>query len=267
MKKWVVLSVMGALAFGFFMVPANAQNEVVEGWIPLKSEHFIVYYRGRDQKFPSLVLSQAEFYYDAIAVALGYSRRDNFWLWEKRCLIYLYPSKTEFHHETRQAEWSGGYAVADKRTIVSYLGDSQFLDSILPHELAHLVFRDFVGAHKPGIIPLWLDEGVAMSQEKAKREYFDRLVAQMISKKTWAPLKTLSQIRSLNGMDTHQSAIFYAESQSLVRFLLGFGPTRFVQFCRDLRDGKTLEDAFRANYPNDFPSIQACEDHWVHAHA
>ncbi len=148
-------------------------------WQTKKSDHFILYYEGMDQTFPDRVVREAESHYGEITDALGFSRRSEFWLWEKRCRIYLYGSKEEYHTLTKQEEWSGGFSVPSDRKIVSYQGSGEFSDSILPHELAHLIFRDFLGT-KNGQVPLWMDEGLAMAQEKTKRVSLDALVKNMV---------------------------------------------------------------------------------------
>ena len=237
------------------------------GWSEIKGDHFIVSYQENGRNFANSVLHKAEVYYNQIAGSLGYSRRSDFWLWDNRCLIYLYKDKDAFHQVTHQASWSSGFAIPEKRTIVSYLGAAEFLGSVLPHELTHLIFRDFVGIENNSI-PLWLDEGLAMANEEAKRIFFDQWVHRIISEKRWVPIGSMTQIRSLNGTSTEQAAIFYAQAQSMVRFLLRSGePSRFIQLCRDLRDGSSLENALRKNYPRQFETIEVFEKEWVRAYA
>lgn len=246
-------------------VPLWAQNS--GDWSELKGDHFIVYYRAGERNFADQVLRQAERYYDRIAGSLGYSRRSEFWLWENRCRIYVHPNRESFQKVAQQAAWSSGFAIPEERTIVSFSEAAEFLDSVLPHELTHLIFRDFVGIQNEEI-PLWLDEGLAMAQEEARRPFFDQWVKRMIANRNWIPVVDINPIRSMSGASTEQAAIFYAEAQSLVRFLLDAGePARFVQFCRDLRDGKLLEEALRKNYPRRFDSIADFERAWVQSHA
>lgn len=267
MKK-VVYAGACFLFLCFLFVPA-VLSQTDKSWNELKGSHFIIYYKNSSPNFSAKVMKNAEQYYNQIASDLGYPRRNQFWLWENRCKIYLYPNRESFLALTPEATtWSNGFAVPEQKAIVSFEGSDVFLDSILPHELAHLVFRDFVGLQNGGV-PLWLDEGLAMSQEKAKRASFDHLVHQMIAEGKWIPIAQLNNIHSLQGYSTPQAAAFYAESQSLVRFILkNGGPSdRFVQFCRDLRDGKNLDEAFSSNYQRKFPSVQKFEEAWVQAHA
>ncbi|OGX06776.1 MAG: hypothetical protein A3G87_04325 [Omnitrophica bacterium RIFCSPLOWO2_12_FULL_50_11] len=259
---------MKTLPLSLFIVLVLLAPRTAHAWEEMKGDHFILYYQGTDRSFADRVLEKAESYYDGIARALGYSRRSEFWLWDHRCKIYLYETKDAFHSETRQAAWSSGFAIPSKREIVSYQSSEKFLDCVLPHEMAHLIFRDFTGARN-GMIPLWLDEGLALAQEEARQEReneFDQWVQKMMSEKKWIPIKVLSQIRSLKGFAAGEAVLFYAEAQSVVRFLLSSGETfQFAGFCRDLRDGTSLEAALRKNYPKVFPTLEVFDQKWIAA--
>ncbi|HTL48646.1 MAG TPA: peptidase MA family metallohydrolase [Verrucomicrobiae bacterium] len=231
-------------------------------WQEIKSDHFIVYSATGERTFMDQVAAKSELYYDAIANWLGYARRDGFWTWDGRCKIYVYGSREHYLGETGQAAWSNGAAVLERRMILSFQEAPGFLDSVLPHELAHLIFRDFVGGK--GRIPLWLDEGVAMAQEKDKRKEFDVWIAKMIAEKKWIPMETFMKVGNLQETPGDEAVMFYAQAQSVVRFLLeGYGSERFAGFCRSLRDGDTPQDALAKNYPQDFPTLQAFEGKWA----
>ncbi|MBI4357923.1 MAG: hypothetical protein HY584_01365 [Candidatus Omnitrophica bacterium] len=257
------------VSFSLFLIVFSCLGRaqvLKEGWQELKNKHFKLYYLGANPVFPERVLQLAEQYYDEVAKSLGYARRSDFWLWENRALIYLYETKDEFHEATKQPAWSNGFAVLSKRTIVSFQGSEEFLESVLPHELAHLIFRDFVGGNKT--IPLWMDEGLAMAQEKKRIPELDQLVTEAIRQKKWIPLDTFIRIRSLHQVSSNEAALFYAQAQSLVRFLLSSSAgASFVALCRDLRDGHPLEEAIRKNYPKTFRSLKELETKWVEAHA
>ncbi len=248
-----------------FAVSGDCFAAGVEDWQIIKSDHFILYYGSPDRTFPDRVIREAESHYGEITNALGFSRRSEFWLWEKRCRIYLYGTKEEYHVQTGQKTWSGGFSVPGARKIVSYQGSDELIASILPHELAHLIFRDFLGVEK-GKIPLWIDEGLAMAQEKTKRSSLDELVRSAAAQKKWIPFQVISKIYSAHKMSAEEAGLFYAQSQSMVRFLLASNPSRFTGFCRNLRDGASLEEALRKNYPKDIPDMNVFEEKWA-AHA
>ena len=129
-----------------------------EEWKELKGEHFIAYY-SRDPDFTQTALEKAEDYYQDIAEDLGYPRYSDFWTWDNRAKIYLYPDHASYLAATGRPTWSEGMADYQNKAIASYTGSPGFLENILPHEIAHLTFREFVGFK--GEIPDWLDEGVA----------------------------------------------------------------------------------------------------------
>src|SRR3990167_5332979 len=150
-----------AVVCGPWTVDVSAQD-----WQQVKGDHFIVYY-SKDAAMAKEVSKKAEIYYNKVATDLGYARHSNFWQWDKRVKIYLYATPEDFQKTTGQPAWSHGMASYMDKTIHAYETSEQFLESILPHEITHLIFRDFVGFE--GQVPLWLDEGVAQWQEDAKR--------------------------------------------------------------------------------------------------
>ena len=239
----------------FISAPACA-----ESWQELKGDHFIVYYLS-NEPFAKQVARRSEFYYNQIASDLGYARYSNFWQWDDRCKVYLYPSEEEFQRITGQPAWSHGMAQYEKREIHSYDESEEFSDSILPHEIAHLVFRDFVGLE--GKVPVWIDEGVAQWCEPKKREVARRLSRYLISTdKDW-------HVQDLTATDPSkleteaQVHAFYMQSVSLVDFLVrSFGGQAFTQFCREVRDGKSFEEALHSAYPNKIENIQELDQQW-----
>ena len=262
--KWACASLGVLLLFLFTSPFTSAAADAAGGpdWKEIKSGHFILFYEGAQSVFADTVVRSAESFYDEIAHSLGYSRKDQFWLWEKRCRIYLYGSKEKFHQTSGQKAWSNGYALLATRTIISYQGSQEFLQGVLPHELAHLILKDFVGGEST--LPLWMDEGLAMAQEKQRRVELDQIARKSIQDKKWIPLAKLSQTHSMVAASADEVALFYAESQSLVRFLLSAEkPGRFVQLCRDIRDGIVFEEALKKNYPKEFESVSELETKWV----
>ena len=139
----------------FFSAVTLTADEIGE-WKELKGEHFIVCYL-QNEDFADDVLDKSEVYYSRIAADLNYPRYSEFWTWDKRVKIYIHPNLESFLKATGQPQWSRGMADYNNKQIISYAWSGGFLESLLPHEIAHLIFRDFVGFKSE--IPLWLDEG------------------------------------------------------------------------------------------------------------
>jgi hypothetical protein len=266
------------IIFSLFSSSVFAQQ-----WQELKGEHFIIYYLS-DEAFARKVRDTAEVYYRQIALDLGYPRYSEFWLWDKRVKIYLYPDHSSFLKATGQPEWSQGMADYAKKEIIGYNLSQIFLDSILPHEMAHLIFRDFVGFK--GEIPLWLDEGVAQWAEKNKRDYIKKLIKKAYEEDRLLSLEDLMRldirnirakeevyVRSTTSKNGEPRVLFlsgdslinlyYLESVSLVGFLIEtFGSDSFSHFCRQLRDGKRINEALTSTYPNYIRSLEDLERRW-----
>jgi len=266
------------IIFSLFSSSVFAQQ-----WQELKGEHFIIYYVS-DEAFARKVRDTAEVYYRQIALDLGYPRYSEFWLWDKRVKIYLYPDHSSFLKATGQPEWSQGMADYGKKEIVGYNLSQVFLDSILPHEMAHLIFRDFVGFK--GEIPLWLDEGVAQWAEKNKRDYIKKIIKKAYDEDRLLSLEDLMRldIRNIRNKDEvyvrsttsktgeprvlflsgdNLVSLYYLESVSLVGFLIEtFGSDSFSHFCRQLRDGKRINEALTSTYPNYIRNLEDLERRW-----
>jgi hypothetical protein len=254
-------------------------------WQELKGEHFIIYLVN-DDSFGRDVLRASEKAYQDIATNLGYPRTSEFWTWDRRVKIYLHKNKPDYIKASGMTEWSEGMADYAKREIHSYIGCQELLNTTLPHEIAHLILRDFVGFGDN--IPVWLDEGVAqwaendttkMTVKQRAAELYDRdnllslkdifsmnirWIAQQKKRlflrwvKTKYDTPTVLVLSADVLIDT-----FYITSGSLVGYLLEtFGATRFSDFCRELRDGKTVEEAIAVAYPDHFKNIAELEAGW-----
>lgn len=275
----ILIFFCGVAQFLFFPVPDLPAVD----WQEVKGQHFIVYFTGEEQLAKD-ILDKAEIYYSRIAADLGYPRYSDFWLWENRVKIYIYTDRDSFLKATGQPDWSEGMADYNSKQIISYRWSKGFLDSLLPHEMAHLIFRDFVGFK--GEVPLWLDEGVAQWEEEAKRQEMKSMVKQLLDKDGLLALSDMMNLdlRRLKQTDKvyfrtgltkdGKKAVvvlstvnlvntYYVQSVSLVGFLIErYGGNNFASFCRELREGKTVEGALIAAYPDHFRSLDDLEQKW-----
>ena len=247
-----------AIAF-FFLLSCPVAH--AEEWKELKGEHFEIFYL-QEAVFAQEVLTQAERYYQRIAADLGYARFDNFWQWENRAKIFIYRNQAEFSKATGKQAWIHGTALYGKKEIVSYQWGKGFLEMLLPHELCHLIFRDFVGFK--GEIPLWLDEGVAQWEETGRRQWALEKVKELVAKKEYIPLGELMRLGSESENDPVVSAKLYAQAVSLVGYLIEtYGPSKFVLFCQQLRDGKNMNTALSFAYTGSLRNSEELEMKWT----
>ncbi len=230
--------------------PASSSQK----WEEQKGQNFIIYYRDVPQDFVDTVMASAEEDFGSVTANLGISRYQG-WSWDKRAVIYIYRDEEDYVQNGGQAGWSHGAALTGSKVIKTYPSAQGFFDSLLPHELGHIIFREFVGMSAD--VPLWFEEGVAMYQEKAKRFGSDRAVREAIEKGQFIPLTGLTDMRLYKDTDENTVQLFYAEAASAVYFLITeFDEQHFHQFCLELKENTRFEDALRKIYVH----IKSLED-------
>lgn len=231
-----------------------------DGWHIEKSTHFIVYYKDVNERFVRDTIDKAEEYYKSIADNLGFTRYD-FWLWEKRAKIYIYNDALDYQAKTGRPSWSGGTAYAAEKIIETYPLRDGFFQLILPHELGHIIFREFVGFQ--GNAPLWLDEGVAMYQEKVKRANIKGRLLNAIEQNKLIPLTKLSEINVAFVNDQEVIELYYIEALSVVTFLMEqFGKGNFVELCNALKERKPFDEALNDAY-RVFKNLEDLNKTWI----
>ncbi len=212
-------------------------------WQTEKSQHFILYYEDASEEYVSEIINKAENYYNSIIDNLGY-RRFDFWNWDKRAKIFLYKNSAAYLKETNRSAWSGASVNVKERTIKTFNNQRNFFDSILPHEMTHIIFHEFVGDKAK--FPLWLDEGIACSQEESSLKERLRTTGNLVKQGIYLEFENLSKIRDYSLI---VPSVFYAQSASIIVFLLNqYGKDKFLDFNRQLRDGVQWQEALLKSY-------------------
>ena len=238
------------------------------GWLKFKGDHFVVLCAGSaDEDMAHDILNHAEDYYRDIADDIGYSRYHNFWTWDNRVKIIFFPDQDSYIRSTGQPPWSNGFAsiyseLFKSRIIVSYKGQPDFLEVILPHEITHLILHDFIGFDRP--IPRFFDEGVAQLEQKDDSLNHMDVVSHLITAGKIIPLpELLDYDLKAHKDDARSISIFYVESLYIVDFLVKtYGKDAFKVMCRSLRDGDTFEQALKSSYYPTLDSMQTLQEKW-----
>lgn len=253
--KYSFIAVFFCLLFKFNLL---AQDGPIK-WQEYKSTHFIIYYKNAPDNFIVKLSEKAEDYYNKIAEDLGFMRYD-FWLWENRAQIYIYDTTEEYQAATGMPGWSLGGVRPQEKIINAFMHEEGFLQVILPHELGHIIFREFVGFNNYAI-PLWLDEGVASYQEKAKHPLIKTTINKAIQDGTFMNIDALAAFKPMDSVDRKAIDLFYIESISIVNYLIKeFGKDNFVTFCQALRDKKDLNRALASAFP--FSNTKELQEYW-----
>ncbi len=247
-----LLALLVCLASG----AAHAKKE----WEELKGGNFIIYYRNVPQDFVNTVQEEAENDLRRVTENLGITRYRS-WAMDQRAAIYIYSDQDDYVKNGGQAGWSHGSALTLSKTIKTFPADAGFFDSLLPHELGHIILREIIGPYTA--VPLWFEEGVAMYQEKARRLGAHQAVRKAIENGQFIPLTVLSDMRLYKDSDVETVNLFYMESASIVNFMLGeLGQQRFYKFCEQMKEHASFEEALSRTYMR-MKNIEDLNKQWV----
>ena len=257
-RGWLLL----LLLVGLGLLPGRGYTAT---WQEKKSTHFQVFYV-TDAAFASLVIQRAEQYYDRLVIDLGFRhvvKRDRVpWLWENRCQIYLYPDRLAYLQGTGAPQWSAGFVNYRQRKVYSFNGAHTFLDTTLPHELTHILFREYVGFENP-LVPRWLDEGIAEYSEAGAVEQALERMQSWLKQGVYIPMNQLMPLR-VGHAQRVSARVFYTQAVTLVEFFLSaYGSRRFIDLCSSLRDGYDLERALSFATAGSLQSVADLEAAWA----
>ena len=222
-------------------------------WQVDRSPHFRLYHH--NPRVSSRLLAAAEYHLRHQAPFFGL---DPGAVWEVD--IFLYRDAQAYQQATGRPTWSPGVSTftrADDTVQVAIHTHQQARllgQTVIPHELGHLLLAR-VTDYAPDI-PLWLQEGVAVSQEPAfKRDYLLREVAARRSADSAMSLAEV--LRATTYPEAEDVDHYYGLCYSLVQYLLSRADfehlRRFaLEARRDLPGalkrhyGMTVEDLERA---------------------
>jgi len=210
-------------------------------WMTLDSESVRIHWYEGNDAFARELADVCEGAVETLAVDVG-TRVD------RNIDVYIYASSADL----RQAmvypqEWTGGVAFTDYGIVAIGIGADSLDWGIraLRHELTHLVVH--AATFSPfGRLPTWLDEGLAMYNEGEAAESFESILYAAAGQDMLISLRTLSGPFS---SDTQKAYLSYAESESVVRYLLDeYGSAAMHDALMAFKDGETMEDALNLSF-------------------
>ncbi|HEY7133077.1 MAG TPA: peptidase MA family metallohydrolase [Candidatus Limnocylindrales bacterium] len=163
--------------------------------------------------------------------------------------FFIYADQDAFYQALGPAtrENVGGQAHPDIRTLFALITpadiDASWVESVVPHELTHVVFQTAVDNpyHDP---PHWLNEGLAVYLSDGYRDSDRRQLEAAAKDGSIMPLDGLA-----GAFPTSQDRFFqaYAESVSAVdRIVRVNGREALVKLIRSYHDGVSDDEAFQA---------------------
>jgi len=216
-----------------------------------RSLHFIVKYNPSiEETYIRKIIKEAEKYYRLITHEF-YIVRERPWLGKARAKIYIAQDKKEYKEKFPCPFWSQACVNYFQKKIYTYKNQKKF-SSFLAHELAHIIFREYVGEKT---LPLWIDEGMAIYIEAkyanpALENFLRKKTRKMIEKKKYIDFDKINKIKlKKNESNREFINLFYAQAWSMVNFLrIRFGKIKFKEYLEKIKEGKNVEEAIFSTY-------------------
>ena len=174
--------------------------------------------------------------------------------------FFIYADQQAFYDALGPAtrENVGGQAHPDIRTLFALITpdqiDASWVESVVPHELTHVVFQTAVDNpyHDP---PHWLNEGLAVYLSDGYADSDRSQVRQAAADGSIIPLDGLAGAFPTTAQ---RFSLAYAESVSAVdRIVRVNGRDALVKLIRSYRDGVSDDDAFKAALGRDVAGFEA----------
>ncbi len=135
--------------------------------------------------------------------------------------IFVYPSEEDLQGALNLAgyDWAGGQARPELGAILVGIPDGPAalseMERLIPHELTHLLVYQAMG-QSSGRAPTWLDEGLAVLNERRPDPGRQALVEQAVSQDHLFPLQALCAPFPANEA---AARLAYAQSASVVNYI------------------------------------------------
>ncbi|MDP8261359.1 MAG: peptidase MA family metallohydrolase [Candidatus Kappaea frigidicola] len=265
-KKAIVLIVIllithTALAF-------NSLNEGLPG--SYRSMNFEVYAPDKDKAKKVCLISEK--YYKELLKRLRYGG-----MLDKKCRIYVYSDQKNYLTSLQAAginvpDWSAGchlprrYYSYGYPVVCGYV-DSYFISAILPHELTHAIFAEFVYGSmieekRVRPMPLWIDEGMAVYMQK--KSNYKYVCKNALKEDTFMSLVELINMSNYPSADNELS-LFYAQSPSLVEYLIDtYGGSKFLSLSKkSVFKKENMQDLLKSVYHAKIKNIDELENDWI----
>ena len=231
--------------------------EAPAGFAMKVTRHFVVYEEGAEvseQLYETLESLHGSIMLDLVAFSP--------WTREKKVYIYYSQSGETYRRLTGRPAWSGGAASLNERKIYVYKSDEAF--GILAHELTHIYFDSFFPASNPS--PLWLSEGIATYVQSERGYSTPNWLEQnlkLLEGGSGFKLNDLVRIENMQGADEDNVRLWYAQSYSVVRFLMKLkAGNAFYTFCKKLREGSPAHQALYQAYGMPYNKLTSLEYAW-----
>jgi hypothetical protein len=212
-------------------------------WNDAQSTSFNLYWYKGDSQFAQQLVAAGE---DALSLL-----EDDIGAKPERTIeVYVYGSTKALQGSLIfPQEWTGGLAYTEYGIVALGISTDQlgWGEGAMAHEMAHLVVHQVTMNGYGLVLPTWLDEGLAMY---AEGELTSDFVSALSSAAKRGRLSSVQSLSSLFPADTASATLAYAESYSLVEYLLDHrgGRENMLDLLGAIRDGSGYVEALQAVY-------------------
>lgn len=153
-------------------------------------------------------------------------------------------------------EWTGGVAFSEFGTIAIGIAptssDIAWGKRAIAHELTHLVIHQVI-LNPYNDLPVWLDEGLAMSSEGALENYFVSALTKAEQDDSFISVRSLASPFSAY---SDVSILSYAESYQIVQYLINeFGRQKMHELLATFKRGSNYDEALESVYGFDMDAL------------
>ena len=215
------------------------------------SGRFVIQYDGeRDEKIGQMVLDILESAYTDVGLDLNYYPHHEI-------IVILYMEK-DFKYVTGSPDWAGGLYDGKIRVPVGGLeGALPELKALLYHEYAHVVISSITRGHGPA----WLNEGLAVYEEKMVRQHTDHILKGMAMRGKLIPLNNME--KSFASLNSKKAPLAYEESFSFVKYLIeNYGLDKINEVLRKLAREESITDIIGSVYGDYDRDLDSLHEDW-----
>jgi hypothetical protein len=174
---------------------------------------------------------------------------------ERPARLYIYASSGDLQGSMiYPQEWTGGVAFTRYSTMAIGISPNNISwgKDAIAHELTHLVIHQ-ITLNPYNDLPVWLDEGLAMSSEETTGPEFSTALREAIA---GGRLISVQSLCSPFSAFSDEAVLSYAQSLSLVEYLItSYGQAKMFELLTTFKQGSGYDDALEAVYGFDMDEL------------
>lgn len=226
-------------------------NDTRHDWKLLSNDQLSLQWYQGSQSFGQSLQTIAIHALERLADEAGVNPTGTIW-------ITVYPTSSELKEvDIHTQEWAGGIAYPEFNSTIMSIATSEldWAESVIPHELAHLVTEAVVFNCKGMWVPTWLNEGIAMFSEGEMASYFTDMVMDALEAGELPPLRTLESGFS---SDSEAANLSYGQSGMIVTYMIDtYGAEKMADLLSAISSGNKIDKALQAAYKMDTDGIES----------